>query len=102
LGQRQSLAVQSNLHAPIVFSDPSRFVRAGDPAQEPVYKQILSHGSNSNDKTLSFLREIAKTADTSSAKVREAVANYKTPISYGSESIASTPSTDLREGRGLD
>jgi uncharacterized protein (DUF1501 family) len=101
VGQRQSLAVQSNLHAPIVFSDPDRFVRAGDPAQEIVYKQILSHGTASSNKTLSFLRDISKAADSSSAKVREAVANYKTPVPYGSESVASTLSTDLKKVSAL-
>ncbi len=36
-----------------------------------------------------------------SARVREAVASYKTPISYGSESLASTLSTDLKKVAAL-
>src|SRR6266550_4821216 len=97
VAQRQSLAVQSSLHAPVVFSDPNRFVRAGDPSQEMVYKEFLNEGNTSGNKTLSFLRDIAKTAEGSSGKVRQAVAGYKTPISYGSESSASTLSTDLKK-----
>jgi uncharacterized protein (DUF1501 family) len=93
--------VQSTLHAPVVFKDPKTFVRAGDPAQEPVYKQFLSHDSASQNKTLAFLREIAKTADASSARVREAVASYKTPVSYGSESSVSTLSMDLKKVAAL-
>src|SRR5579864_8478241 len=42
---KQSLAVQANLHAPVVFSDPNRFVRAGDPDQEPVYRGFLDNNS---------------------------------------------------------
>ena len=46
-------------------------------------------------KTLSFLRGISKTAEDSSAKLRAAVKNYRTPVSYGSESISSRLSTDF-------
>lgn len=101
IAQRQSLAVQSSLHAPVVFKDPKTFVRAGDPAQEPVYKEFLSHDSASQNKTLSFLRDIAKTAEGSSVKVREAVAGYSTPVSYGSESSVSQLSTDLKKVAAL-
>jgi len=39
IAERQSLAVQAVRNAPVVFADPNRFVRAGDPSQEPVYKK---------------------------------------------------------------
>ena len=98
---KQSLAVQANLHAPVVFSDPARFVRAGDPGQEPVYRGFLDHNSASSNRTLSFLRDISRTAESSSGKVRAAVAGYKTPVSYGSESLASTLSIDLKKVAAL-
>lgn len=62
VSQRQSLAVQSARHAPVVFS---------------------------------------KTDDDASGKVRAAVESYRTPISYGSESISSTLSTDLKKVAAL-
>jgi uncharacterized protein (DUF1501 family) len=101
VGLKQSLAVQAALHAPVVFYDPTRFVRAGSPEQESVYRGFLGHQGDQGNQTLSFLRDISKTAESSSGKVREAVAQYKTPISYGSESIASTLSTDLKKVAAL-
>lgn len=101
IASKQSLAVQSNLHAPVVFSDPNRFVRAGDPSQEMVYKKIINQKSEQGNKTLSFLKGIDKTAVDSSASVREAIAKYKTPISYGSESSVSTLSSDLKKVAAL-
>lgn len=98
---RQSLAVQANLHAPVVFADPERFARAGDPSQEPVYKGILDRMSEQSNKTLAFLQGIAKTAADSSARVREAVKSYKTPVSYGSESSVATLAPDLKKVAAL-
>jgi uncharacterized protein (DUF1501 family) len=93
--------VQASLHAPVVFSDPARFVRAGDPAQEPVYRGLLDNDSRTSNQTLSFLRDISRTAQASSAKVRDAVASYRTPVSYGSESSVSTLSGDLKKVAAL-
>ena len=101
IAMKQSLAVQASLHAPVVFSDPRRFVRAGDPAQEPVYRGFLDNNSPTTNKTLSFLRDISRTAQASSARVRDAVASYKTPVSYGSESSVSTLSVDLKKVAAL-
>ena len=98
---RQSLAVQSSHHAPVVFADPERFVRAGDPSQEAVYKGILDRKSEQSNQTLAFLQGIARTAADSSVKVREAVKSYRTPISYGSESSVATLSTDLKKVAAL-
>jgi len=101
VASRQSLAVQADRHAPIVFSDPERFVRAGSPEQTPVYEKMLSTDEESANKTLGFVRDIARTADKSSAMVREAIRSYSTSISYGSESSVSTLSTDLKKVAAL-
>lgn len=101
ISERQSLAVQSNQHAPIVFADPNRFVRAGEPNQQAVYQRILDRQSEQSNKTLAFLQSVSKTAAASSAKVREAVTNYKTPVSYGSESSVATLATDLKKVAAL-
>ncbi len=98
---RQSLAVQAQRHAPVVFSDPQRFIRAGDPSQESVYNTMLAHQSEPINQTLAFVKAIARTASDSSIKVREATANYRTPISYGSEGAIATLATDLRKVAAL-
>jgi len=101
IAERQSLAVQAGKHAPVVFADPNRFVRAGDPSQEPVYKNVLDRKSEQGNKTLAFLRDISRTAAESSVKVREAASSYKTTISYGSESSVATLATDLKKVAAL-
>jgi uncharacterized protein (DUF1501 family) len=101
VAERQSLAVQAIRNAPVVFADPNRFVRAGDTSQEPVYKNVLDRQSEQPNKTLSFLREISRTAADSSAKVREAASGYKTTISYGSESSVSSLAPDLKKVAAL-
>src|SRR5579872_3969951 len=101
IAQKQSLAVQASLHAPVVFSDPTRFVRAGNPSQEPIYRGILDNNSQTSNQTLAFLRDISRTAQASSAKVRDAVASYRTPVSYGSESSVSTLAGDLKKVAAL-
>jgi uncharacterized protein (DUF1501 family) len=101
IAAKQSLAVMSSRHAPVVFSDPKRYMRAGDPSQAPVYQEFLETHDDKSNKTLAFVRDISRTAQSSSGKVRDAVASYQTPISYGSESLASTLSTDLRKVSAL-
>ncbi len=80
---RQSLAVQSERHAPIVFSDPERFARDGDPSQDEAYERLMNPKGKGASSEVSFLRRIAKTADRSSQSVREAIRDYSTPVSYG-------------------
>jgi uncharacterized protein (DUF1501 family) len=98
---RQSLAVQAQRHAPVVFSDPQRFVRAGDLSQESVYKNMLDRQSEQTNKTLAFIKDIARTASDSSVTVREAIKSYQTPIAYGAESAIATLATDLRKVAAL-
>jgi len=101
IAARQSLAVQAQHHAPVVFSDPERFVRAGDPSQESVYNTMLAHQSESTSQTLAFVKDIARTAADSAGKVREAIKRYSTPISYGTEGAAASLATDLRKVAAL-
>ena len=101
ISERQSLAVQSDRQAPIVFRDPQRFVRAGAPDQEAVYRSMLGWQSDGDSRNLAYLREISRTAEASSERVREATARYKTPVSYGSRSQAASLSVDLRNVAAL-
>ena len=101
IAARQSLAVQAQRHAPIVFADPERFVRAGDPSQEAVYRTMLARPSEPTNKTLAFVKDMARTASDSAVTVREAIKGYETPISYGVASAVATLATDLRKVAAL-
>lgn len=82
IGARQSLAVRSHKHTPIVFDDPNRFT------QEKFYEEREMLSSVSEDKAASnparrFLLETARSAQDASALVQQAWAKYRSPIDYG-------------------
>jgi uncharacterized protein (DUF1501 family) len=103
IAKQESLAVRSASHAPIVFSDPNAFVRAGDREGNDVYRGIIQHDDRRDDpgasSNLAFLRDIARTAEQSSAFVRESTRRYETPVSYGTE--AASLAQDLRKVAAL-
>jgi uncharacterized protein (DUF1501 family) len=82
IGARQSLAVRSKRHVPVVFDNPDNFTQEKfydereilDPAPEPVETQNTAR---------KFLLDTAKSAHDASALVREAWHEYKSPIDYG-------------------
>jgi uncharacterized protein (DUF1501 family) len=82
IDEAQSLAVRSRLHTPVVFDDPEKFVRTGFYEEKPILAQI---GQSSDDVNSArrFLLEVARSARDASALVREAWADYKTPVDYG-------------------
>lgn len=84
IAQKQSLAVQSARHSPVVLSRPEEFVRAGDSVQAD---ELIQPTDSGND-TLEFLAATCKNAADGSLRVREAVRNYKSPIPYGSTPLA--------------
>jgi len=82
IAARQSLAVRSRLHVPVVFDDPNRFT------QEKFYdeKEILDSAPSSKqveNPTRRFLLETAQSAKDASVLVREAWAKYHSPVDYG-------------------
>jgi uncharacterized protein (DUF1501 family) len=79
----QSLAVKSRVHVPVVFDDPERFLRRGNYQSRQVLDSISAEADGDDNATRSFLRQTARSALDSSALVRQAWANYKTPIDYG-------------------
>jgi uncharacterized protein (DUF1501 family) len=83
LGSRQSLAVRSQNHSPLVFNDPERFRREGTDGQKRVLAD-LSELRTTTNSTLKFLASTAQNAAESSDFVREATAGYQTPVDYGS------------------
>ena len=82
IASRQSLAVRSRVHSPLVFDDPAQFLRIGRYEQMPIFETLIG-ADNSSQPGLSFLNGVAKNALKSAAFVREAWAGYSTPVNYG-------------------
>ncbi len=77
----QSLAVRCRLHTPVVFNDPMRFERNGYAQSRSLLDTPGSiEGAN---ESLQFLKRVAASAQASSQSVRQAWANYKSPVDYG-------------------
>ncbi len=81
IDERQSLAVRAARHVPVVFDNPDRFLRKGLlQSRELLDNPVAANGNNASRK---FLDEVARSARESSALVRAAWDNYRTPIDYG-------------------
>ncbi len=81
IDERQSLAVQSERHVPVVFDDPERFARKGLLQSRPLLDNpAAGAGSNASRK---YLDEVANSAREASQLVRAAWDGYKTPVDYG-------------------
>src|SRR5262245_9714320 len=79
---RQSLAVRSKLHTPLVFDDPNKFTRDGFYEERDAFAQVADSGSVENPSRR-FLLDVARSAKSASAFVKETWANYKSPVDYG-------------------
>src|SRR5438552_4076345 len=79
---RQSLAVRSRAHTPIVFDDPNKFAREGFYQERDVFAQVADTGTVDNPSRR-FLLDVARSAKSASALVKEAWAKYKSPVDYG-------------------
>jgi len=82
IGTRQSLAVRSRKHVPVVFDDPNKF------SQDRFYEEgeVLASAPSSDkveNPSRRFLLDTAKSAQDASALVREAWARYHSPVDYG-------------------
>lgn len=82
IGARQSLAVRSARHVPVVFDDPNRFSRDAFFEQREVLDSTAHTGAIDNPSRR-FLHAIAQSAKDASSLVREAWANYRSPVDYG-------------------
>src|SRR6202043_129787 len=82
IAARQSLAVRSHRHVPVVFDDPNKF------SQEKFYqeREVLESVPNNpqvENPTRRFLLDTARSAKDASVLVREAWAKYHSPVDYG-------------------
>jgi len=82
----QSLAVRSRLHTPVVFDDPDKFTRNAFFDEKPLLAKVADAGPAANP-TQRYLLDVARSAQESSALVRQAWGKYKTPIDYGIVSL---------------
>ena len=82
IGARQSLAVRSRKHVPVVFDDPNKF------SQEAFYQEheVLDAGPGNeavDNPSERFLLDTARSAKNASALVHEAWSKYHSPVDYG-------------------
>jgi uncharacterized protein (DUF1501 family) len=82
IAARQSLAVRSRRHVPVVFDDPNKF------SQEKFYdeREVLDSVPNNpevDNPARRFLLDTARSAKDASVLVREAWAKYHSPVDYG-------------------
>ena len=83
---RQSLAVRSQQHVPVVFDEPSRFTREAFSQEREALSHIADVG-NIDNPSRRFLLDIARSANDASELVREAWSNYSSPVDYGVNSL---------------
>jgi len=82
IGARQSLAVRSRLHVPVVFDDPNKFSQETFYGEREVLESVADSRQVSNPSRR-FLLDSAKSAKDASALVQEAWAKYRSPVDYG-------------------
>ncbi len=86
IGSRQSLAVRSEKHVPVVFDDPDRFMREAFAAEKEALDIVPDIGKVENPSRR-FLLDIARSANDASALVRDAWSKYDSPVDYGVNDI---------------
>ncbi|MDH3645093.1 MAG: DUF1501 domain-containing protein [Gammaproteobacteria bacterium] len=77
----QSLAVKSKVHTPVVFDDPERFQRRAFAQAKGLLD--TSADEDRGNPARRFLHDVARSAKEGSALIRQAWADYSTPIDYG-------------------
>jgi uncharacterized protein (DUF1501 family) len=82
----QSLAVRSRLHTPVVFDDPEKFTRNAFFNEKPLLEKVAQADPGMNP-TQRYLIDVARGAQDASILVRQAWANYKSPVDYGIVSL---------------
>jgi uncharacterized protein (DUF1501 family) len=82
IGARQSLAVRSHKHVPVVFDDPNKFSQEEFYQEREVLESLPDSGTVDNPSRR-FLLDTARSAKDASALVREAWTKYRSPIDYG-------------------
>jgi uncharacterized protein (DUF1501 family) len=79
---RQSLAVRSQKHVPVVFDDPAKFSQEKFSDEKQVLDSVSDPG-NVDNPARRFLLDTARSAKNASVLVREAWSKYHSPVDYG-------------------
>ena len=82
IDSHQSLAVSARNHVPLVFDDPGKFSREGV-AEEQAALQKLIGRDGARNRAEGFVFDVAHSAQDAETRVREACADYRTPVDYG-------------------
>jgi len=82
IAESQSLAVRSQLHVPVVFDAPERFMREAF-FEEKKALALQAETQVTDNSSQNFLHGIARSANDASTLVREAWENYHSPVDYG-------------------
>jgi uncharacterized protein (DUF1501 family) len=79
---QQSLAVRSRGHVPLVFDDPQKFVRTGFADEKTTLQMVAARGKGANEAQ-EFMYGVSRSALNAEQLVRDAWAQYRTPVDYG-------------------
>jgi uncharacterized protein (DUF1501 family) len=79
---RQSLAVRSRRHVPVVFDNPNKFSRESFYDEQEAFASVPDSGKVDNPSRR-FLLDTARSAKDASTLVREAWSKYHSPVDYG-------------------
>ena len=82
IDSHQSLAVSARNHVPLVFDDPEKFSRGGVAEEKAALTKLIGRDGGRNPAE-TFIFGVAHSAQNAEAHVREACANYRTPVDYG-------------------
>ena len=83
---RQSLAVRSRRHVPVVFDDPNKFTRESFSEEREIFASAPASAPVANPSRR-FLLDSARSATDASVLVREAWAKYRSPVDYGVQGL---------------
>lgn len=83
IASRQSFAVNSGIHSPVVFNDPEKFGRIGTAEQQKVF-EVYGQVEPTKNSSLDFVNQVSRTATSGASMVRNACAEYQTLVDYGS------------------
>lgn len=89
IAARQSFAVNSGVHSPVVFSDPDKFGRIGTEEQQKVF-EAFGRAYETRNASLDFVNQVSRTATTGASMVRNACSEYQTLVDYGSNNDLTT------------
>ena len=82
IAKKQSFAVTSEIHSPVVFDDPDRFGRYGNEAQQEVFETFGS-AKESDNESLNYVNLVSTTATRGASLVKNACSEYRTMVDYG-------------------